>query len=111
MHNPHKAIQYIALYDILIKLVSPKGKKAEQKYVSQFLGKNKERYKFAKFVLNNKDSNQKEDMLTHIRNNIAHSQNAGIDQFLKTTESITGKEVAYLLQIINDILSENVKVS
>lgn len=109
LHNPHKAIQYIAFYDVLKELVSPPGD-VQQKYVTQFLGKNKERYKFVNFVPSNKNSGKNEDSLTFIRNNIAHSKDTGIADFLNITENISGQEISNILKVINDIISENVDI-
>lgn len=53
---------------------------------------------------------ENEDILTHIRNNIAHSREAGIDIFMKTSEMTSEREVSFLLRLINDILSGNVEV-
>lgn len=105
LHNPHRVMQYVGLYDILMALVS-----SEQKYVHQFLAKNRDKYEFIEFVPSNKNDKKNEDILTHIRNNIAHSREAGIDNFMKTSEMISEREISFLLRLINDILSGNVEV-
>lgn len=111
LHNPHRVIQYVALYDILIGLVSPENKRSEQKYVHQFLAKNRDRYEFVKFVPSNKNDKENEDILSHIRNTIAHSREAGIEYFMRTSKSISDREISFLLRVINDILSGNVEVN
>lgn len=110
LHNPHRVMQYVGLYDILMALVSPENKRSEQKYVHQFLAKNRDQYEFIEFVPSNRNDKENEDILTHIRNNIAHSREAGIDNFMKTSEMISEREVSFLLRLINDILSGNVEV-
>ncbi len=111
LHNPHRVIQYVALYDILMGLVSPENKRSEQKYVHQFLAKNRNKYEFVEFVPSNKNDKKNEDILSHIRNNIAHSREAGIKNFMRTSESISDREISFLLRLINDILSGNVEVN
>ncbi len=109
LHNPHKAIQFIALYDILQGKICEGRKTMRQRDVTEFFRKNKEecpgKYPFVNFVSRNDRPNEKEDTFTHIRNSIAHSKQAGIDKFLKTTEAISDEIVSQLLKVISDIIS------
>lgn len=110
LHNPHEVIQFIALYDILLNLICRPDERNKQKRVRDFLGKNRNKYPFIQFHQCNDNSDKKEDTFSHLRNNIAHSKSAGIEEFQKTSESITYREISYILQVINDIISGETKV-
>lgn len=110
LHNPHEVIQFIALYDVLMNLICSSNERNKQKRVRDFFGKNRERYPFIQFHKCNDNSEKSEDTFTHLRNNIAHSKEAGINDFLETSNSITNKHVSDILRVINDIISGEVKV-
>lgn len=110
LHNPHRAIQFIALYDILQGKICDAGERQRQEKVTNFFGKNRLRYPFVTFVPRNDNPDKNEDMFTHLRNNIAHSKQAGIKEFLETTEHISDEVVSYLLAVVSDIISGNVSV-
>ena len=110
LHNPHKVIQYMALYDLLQDKICDGGNQKRQETVRNFLGKNKERYSFVSFVERNDDSDKKEDIFSHLRNNIAHSTKAGIEEFMQTAEKISDKEISNLLVVLNDIILGNVSI-
>lgn len=110
LHNPHKVIQYMALYDLLQDKICNEGTQKRQETVRNFLGKNKERYSFVSFVERNDDSDKKEDNFSYLRNNIAHSTKAGIEEFMQTAEKISDKEISNLLVVLNDIILGNVSV-
>lgn len=110
LHNPHRAIQFIALYDILQGKICCDNDRMRQEKVTNFFGKNKTRYPFVNFVPRSDKPEKNEDTFTHIRNNIAHSKQAGIDEFLETTEFISDEIVSQLLSVISDIISGKVPV-
>lgn len=110
LHNPHKVIQFIALYDVLLNLICSPDERNKQKRVRDFFGKNKQRYPFIQFHKCNDNSEKSEDTFSHLRNNIAHSKAAGIDDFLKTSNAITDIEASNILSVINDIISGEVQV-
>lgn len=110
LHNPHRAIQFIALYDILQGKICNDDERMRQEKVTNFFGKNKARYPFVKFVPRSDKPDKNEDTFTHIRNSIAHSKQAGIDEFLRTTEYISDEMVSQLLRVISDIISGKVSV-
>ena len=109
LHNPHKTIQFIALYDILLNLICSPNESNRQKRVRDFFGKNRNKYPFIKFH-KREDSEKTEDTFTYIRNLIAHSQEIGIDAFLKISDSIRDKDISNILSVINDIISGEVQV-
>ena len=110
LHNPHRVIQFIALYDVLLGLICSSDERNKQQRVHDFFGKNKERYPYIDFKNCNNNPNKKEDMFTHLRNIIAHSQNAGIEEFSRVAASITPQYISLILRVINDILSGVVTV-
>lgn len=111
LHNPHKVIQFIALYDILQNLICSADERNKQKRVRDFFGKNRNKYSFVHFHQSNDDPNKKEDTFSHLRNIIAHSKSAGIDKFLEISQRITSREISNLLQVINDIIAGETEVS
>ena len=78
--------------------------------MTNFFGKNRTRYPFAKLVPRNGNPDKNEDTFTHIRNSIAHSNQAGIDEYLNTTEFISDEIISQLLTVISDIISGKVSV-
>lgn len=110
LHNPHRVIQFIALYDILQGKICNDDDRMRQEKVTNFFGKNRTRYPFAKFVPRNDNPDKNEDTFTHIRNSIAHSKQAGIDKYIKTTEFISDEIISQLLTVISDIISGKVSV-
>lgn len=110
LHNPHRAIQFIALYDILQGKICNDDERMRQETVTNFFGKNKTRYPFVKFVPRSDRPDKNEDTFTHIRNSIAHSKQAGIDEFLRTTEFISDEMISHLLSVISDNISGKVSV-
>lgn len=110
LHSPHRVIQFMGLYDILEDLICSHDERSKQKRVHDFFGKNYERYPYIQFYKYNANSRKSEDMFTHLRNNIAHSKDAGIEEFLKTSNTISNKEITQLLQVINDIISGEVEI-
>lgn len=110
LHNPHRVIQYMALYDMLQDKICNAETRKRQETVRNFFGKNKKRYPFVSFVERNDDSNKTEDCFSHLRNNIAHSKEAGIEQFMKTAEGISDRDISNLLVVLNDIIAGNVSV-
>lgn len=99
----------MALYDKLHDMIC-KDKKG-QNTVTNFFGKNKERYQFVSFVPRSDDPKKNEDSFSHLRNNIAHSEQAGIEQFMRTAEGISDKEISELLFVLNDIIAGRVDVN
>lgn len=110
LHNPHKVIQYMALYDLLQDKICGEKTGKRQETVRNFLGKNNERYPFVSFVKRKDDPSKKEDSFSHLRNVIAHSKNAGIQEFLETTKKVSDREISNLLMVLNDIILGNVSV-
>lgn len=110
LHNPHKCIQFMGLYDVLIHLICQDKENLKQKNVHDFFGRNKEKYAFIHFYQDSKNKKQGEDTFTHLRNKLAHSKSSGAEEFLKAAESITDREISQILQVINDILSGEIPV-
>ena len=110
LHSPHRVIQFIALYDTLENMICSHGERLKQKRVHDFFGKYKERYSYIRFHKCNDNPKKSEDTFTHLRNNIAHSKDAGIEEFIKTSNAISNNEIVQILQVINDIISGEVKV-
>lgn len=110
LHNPHRAIQFIALYDILQGKICNDDDRMRQARVTNFFGKNKSRYPFVSFVPRSDNPDRKEDIFTHIRNSIAHSKQVGIDEFITTMDFISDEIVSQLLSVISDIISEKISV-
>lgn len=110
LHNPHRAIQFIALYDILQGKICNDDEREKQIKVTNFFGKNRELYPFIYFVPRRDRPDKNEDMFTHLRNSIAHSKQAGIDEFLDTTDMISDEIISRLLLVISDIISGRVSV-
>lgn len=106
LHSPHKVMQFIGLYDIMAELINSP---ISQSKVHVFFGKNKDRYPFIKFIKSRKGTSNKEDSFTYLRNTIAHSKQAGIDEFLATAQTITKDDISNILQVINDLICGNVK--
>lgn len=106
LHNPHKVIQFMGLYDIMADMIhSP----IQQNKVHDFFGKNKKRYEFVEFLPSRKDPSKKEDCFTHLRNAIAHSKQVGIAEYVKIAENISEGSIKQLLTIINDLICGNVE--
>ena len=106
LHNPHRVIQFMGLYDIMADMIhSP----IQQSKVHDFFGKNKDRYTFVEFVPSRKDLSKKEDSITYLRNTIAHSKQVGIAEYLTIAESISEGSIKQLLTIINDLICGNVE--
>lgn len=106
LHNPHRVIQFMGLYDIMADMIhSP----IQQSKVHDFFGKNKDRYTFVEFVPSRKDPSKKEDSITYLRNTIAHSKQVGIAEYLAIAESISEGSIKQLLTIINDLICGNVE--
>ena len=108
-----RVIQFLGLYDIMSDLISKLYKtqhKGTQDKVHDFFGRNKDRYPKVGFYVSNKDKKKKEDSFTHLRNQIAHSMQIGVDDFLAVSQGITFECIQGMLVVINDLLCENVTV-
>lgn len=106
-----RVIQFLGLYDIMSDLISKLYKtqhKGTQDKVHDFFGKNKGRYPKVGFYDSNKDNKKKEDSFTYLRNQIAHSIQAGVGDFLEVSEGISFECIQGMLVVINDLLCENV---
>lgn len=103
LHSPHKVIQFLGLYDIMASLIHTP---ICQKKVHDYFGKNREKYPFITFVKSKKNPNTSEDSLTHLRNLIAHSEQCGVNEFVKVSQNISDTHIKYLLQVINNLLCE-----
>ncbi len=116
LHSPHRVVQFLGLYDVLADLIKEayrkNGKEISdvQRRVRDFFGKNKGKYDFVKFVESSKDKSKTEDSFTHLRNQIAHSRQAGVKQFIDISERITLACIQNMLTVINDILCEEVEI-
>ena len=115
LQSPHNVIQFIGLYDIMadliIKRTKATSKEKPQNRVRDFFVKNRKHYNvFVKFFYsyvpykNGPKKRIKEDYFTKIRNQIAHSKDRGIKNFIKVSESISFDDIQKLLIIINDLL-------
>ena len=101
LHNPNLVIQFLGLYDLMSGLISDER---AQKHVHTYFRINKDNYPNVKFEISNKDNKTEEDCFTHLRNVIAHSKQAGINEFVKTAALINECHIKQLLQVINDLL-------
>jgi hypothetical protein len=105
LHNPHRIVQYVGLYDIMAEMIhSP----IRQNKVHDFFGKNRERYPFVEFRPSRKDPKKKEDSFTFLRNTIAHSKQEGIAEFLSVSQNISETDIRRILIVINDLICGNV---
>ena len=113
-----RVIQFLGLYDMMAKLICEKypAKKRLQARVMEFFGKNMARYNLtgASFKQSSKGvgggKKNSEDPFTHLRNNIAHSMQIGVDEYLKQSRGISFECIQALLRVINDLLCEAVTV-
>lgn len=107
LHNPNPIMRFLGLYDLLLVLVS-KENDIQQKYVHIYLGKNKARYEPYLSFIKNKDG-KSEDILTHLRNEIAHWEQTNDFEKYRTVE-IPPSLIRLLLCILNDVICEKSKV-
>jgi len=115
LHNPHRVIQFIGLYDIMADLIYNTGKNVGKRHVQEmvcdFFKKYIDRYKGMVEIRESTVKDRKgvektmeEDSFSRIRNQIAHSKDRGIRAFLEVSESISFVCIQNLLIIINDLL-------
>lgn len=120
LHNPHRVTQFIGLYDIMADLIYNSGinvgKRHVQEMVLTFFKKYADRYKGIVEIKESTVKDKKgvsklmeEDSFSRIRNQIAHSKDRGIREFLEVAENISGGCIQNLLIIINDLLCGNVE--
>lgn len=103
LHSPHKVIQFLGLYDLMATLIHDP---ISQKKVHDYFGKNKNKYPFIEFKKSRKDPKKMEDSLTYLRNEIAHSEQMDIKEYLNVSEKISHTHIQYLLKVINDIICD-----
>lgn len=102
---PNFVIQYMALYEMLETLLSPKGKKG-QKFVIVFFENNSSRYNYPTKQTRRKNRIFTEDFFTYLRNEIGYP--CGLtDKEIKEL-GVNERTVKSLLSVINDVLCENV---
>ena len=101
LHNPLPVIQFLGLYDFMSGLIS---ENKAQKYVHTYFRKNKDKYPNVHFEISAKDNKTEEDNFTHLRNVIAHSKQAGVNEFINTAAFINEDHIKQILQVINDLL-------
>lgn len=107
LHNPNKVMQFLILYDWLLVLLSGDRKK-EQKYVHNYLGKNKKKY--PEVIFFKSDNGKSEDMLTHLRNQIAHYEQVNdYNGYREIGNKISPIMIRTLVKVINDVLCENMQ--
>ncbi len=108
LHNPNPIMRFLGLYDLLLVLVS-KENDIQQKYVHNYLGKNKKRYEpYITFVKNKEGKS--EDTLTQLRNEIAHCEQTNDFEKYRTVGSrISPAVIRILLCVLNDVICEKSK--
>lgn len=108
LQNPNSIMCFLGLYDLLLVLVS-KENDIQQKYVHIYLGKHKERYEPYLTFVKNKDG-KSEDMLTHLRNEIAHcEQTNDFEKYRTIGSQIYPSMIRFLLCVLNDVICERGK--
>lgn len=108
LHNPNKVMQFLILYDWLLVLLSG-DKRKEQKYIHNYLGKNKEKYPEVTFIKS--DSGKSEDMFTHLRNQIAHYEQVNdYNGYREIGNKIPPIMIRTLVKVINDVICEDMQV-
>lgn len=103
LHSPHKVIQFLGLYDLMATLIH---EPISQEKVHNYFGENRSKYPFIEFKQSRKNPKNKEDSLTYLRNEIAHSEQLDIEEYLKVSEKISHIHIQYLLKVINDIICD-----
>lgn len=107
LHNPNKVMQFLILYDWLLVLLSG-DKQKEQKYIHNYLGKNKMKYPEVKFLKS--DNGKSEDMFTHLRNQIAHYEQVNdYSGYREIGNKIPPIMIRTLVKVINDVICENMQ--
>lgn len=104
-----RVIQFLGLYDIMSDLISKRyvtACKGTQEKVHDFFGKNRKQYPFIQFYESSKANKKNEDSFTHLRNEIAHSMQIGVEEFLEKSQGITFECIQKLLIVINSLLCE-----
>lgn len=103
LKNPIKAIQFLALYDIMQDLICGNSEQP-QKILHDFFGKNKNKYPFISFKPSIKHPSKMQDSFTHLRNSLAHSRDLGAEEYLKIANNICEQDIKNILTVINDYL-------
>ena len=95
------------IYDWLLVLLSG-DKRKEQKYIHNYLGRNKEKYPEVMFIKS--DSGKSEDMFTHLRNQIAHYEQVNdYNGYREIGNKIPPIMIRTLVKVINDVICEDMQ--
>ena len=100
-----KIIQFLGLYNLIMELISSGNKTSNQKEVTKYFKDNESKYGIRLLTSTRKNSSEDlEDELTQIRNEIAHQERIkDYSKIHSISEKITPRLIKKMIIIINDI--------
>ncbi len=106
LFNPIKVVQFLSLYQLLLELSSKGKPHPAQRYVVEYIKKNKNRYPNIEFKPSRKDGKD-EDSLTYLRNEIGHCEDTNdFNLYSQLGNQISDYVIKQILIVLNDVILE-----
>ncbi|MGD9567810.1 MAG: hypothetical protein AB7V48_05730 [Sedimentibacter sp.] len=106
LFNPVKVVQFLSLYQLLYELLSKGKSHPAQRYVTEYIENNKDRYPAIEFKPSRKN-NKKEDSMTYLRNEITHCEDTNdFNLYSQLGDQISDAVIKQIIIVLNDVIME-----
>jgi hypothetical protein len=106
LFNPVKVVQFLSLYQLLYELLSKGKSYPAQRYVTEYIENNRDRYPTIEFKSSRKND-KNEDSLTYLRNELTHCEDTNdFNLYSQLGNQISDSVIKQIIIVLNDVIME-----
>ncbi len=106
LFNQVKVVQFLSLYQLLYELLSKGKSYPAQRYVTEYIENNRDRYPTIE-IKSSRKNDKNEDSLTYLRNEITHCEDTNdFNLYSQLGNQISDAVIKQIIIVLNDVIME-----